>query len=621
MNFIKFIILQNIFRMFFLLFILFTSCKTYLIDENEIKNFDHNYTKSNCILYYLDHYTVEENGRFLKKNHFIIKIGSELKSLPEIFHVADGSMYVLKDFEARILHKDGSKKVFNKGDLGTLALSNRYQISERKRKYLPIIEKLSEGDFVEQVSIHELLLSPLGISFQIPEFGKYHYNVSCKIDIPSEDELNYRVINDTISPKIQIENNTKHYTFYWKQYRYDKNNNMYSRLNIRPLILASTSRYKEKSTNSIKSIQSWLDFGNWYLDLIQSKIIIDKNIKLLTKELIKDIENDKEKMDAIFEYCQKNIRYEQVYLEFGEIIPNSSSVIYNKKFGDCKDYATLIYTMAKCANLDPHFVLCYRNRRRMMIEEIPVSQFNHALIHFKYKGEDYWYDGTNRTGIPGLTTIDLLNQRALVIQKDSTRFLTIKESDNNKMSINGVMNFNKNNFTGLLKIKLISQYAIDFFLYDIYLNRNRMKEWLIDWIKDNINKDIVIKNLSWESTKTAFQIELLCEIPNAAITLDKSIYLSVGRIFNQIFPLDNPPNKDEEIYYFPFYNNIDIQIQINNLQNITDNKADEGLNLKLFYSLPPGPFPTSKKESFISNYLSIYNKLNKKYKLKLRAAL
>ena len=100
-------------------------------------------------------------------------------------------------------------------------------------------------------------------------------------------------------------------------------------------------------------------------------------------------------MDAIFEYCQKNVRYEQVYLDFGEIIPNISTVIFDKKFGDCKDYAILIYTMAKCADLDPHFAICYRGRRRMMIEEIPVSQFNHAFIHFKYQGNDYWYDGEN----------------------------------------------------------------------------------------------------------------------------------------------------------------------------------------------------------------------------------
>ena len=62
-------------------------------------------------------------------------------------------------------------------------------------------------------------------------------------------------------------------------------------------------------------------------------------------------------MDAIAKYCQNNIRYEQVYIEKGEIIPNNYETIINNKYGDCKDYSVAIYCLAKSIGLNPNLAI------------------------------------------------------------------------------------------------------------------------------------------------------------------------------------------------------------------------------------------------------------------------
>jgi len=52
-------------------------------------------------------------------------------------------------------------------------------------------------------------------------------------------------------------------------------------------------------------------------------------------------DNSKREDGYDFRILSKNIRYEQEYIEHGEIIPNAAYLIFSRKYGDCKDYARL----------------------------------------------------------------------------------------------------------------------------------------------------------------------------------------------------------------------------------------------------------------------------------------
>jgi len=283
-----------------------------LLDMEKISSLSYDKNKEHCIIFFEKKYEITENGKLFSKTHSITIIGDELKSVPQVLKVYDGSQFVLQKYEARIIHTDGKSSKFSKRDLGTFALSNRYKISESKKKIVTISDNLSSGDIIEQVSVHEITLPQLGIEFSLEWLDNIAYNITCSFEIPASEELNYLVVNDTIIPEIESLDSKKIYRFNWKNYKKPAYKGVFSNWNYRPAIYAASPQYYKKNKNSLQAKDTWQAFGDWYWDIIQLKLISTSSIDSTAKAITAGISNPKDKMDAIFRYCQKNVRYEAV---------------------------------------------------------------------------------------------------------------------------------------------------------------------------------------------------------------------------------------------------------------------------------------------------------------------
>ena len=476
---------------------------------------------------------------------------------------------------------------------------------------MPVDKEIATGDLIETVYEHELTLPQLGIEFFLPASGDNAYNISCSIKIPDSLKLNYLVINDNREPVIidDKKGETRTYLFEWKTFRHKKNESAFAEgLNI-PGILAAYP-----FSPSRKGINSWKEFGSWYLNTIKEKTEADDVIKKKGIEITTGLKTDLEKMNAIFNYCQNNVRYEQVYLAKGEFIPNQCSLILSRKYGDCKDYATLIYALAKSAGIKTELVLCYRGRGERRFYDIPVSQFNHAIVHFNYEGNDYWYDGTNRSGTPGITTTDLINQTSLVLEENDSHLQLIKENTDNRLSITGTLTNNLNDLNGDIKIQLNSQYAVDFLYIDFMLDKVKMDAYLTRWLRETLNDMIEIKEIKWSKEDHNFTINVTCRIPNSVIKINNASYLSIGKMFSNLMPHMDDGDAEKEIFYYPGYSNIMIDLLVDNL---TDNlsKSSKGFRLKYDYKMNPGPYSENERDIFIKSFRSISGDINLKYKL------
>ncbi|HEX2964064.1 MAG TPA: transglutaminase-like domain-containing protein, partial [Ignavibacteriales bacterium] len=499
-------------------------------------------------------------------------------------------------------------------DLLTGNSSSNGVIHERTAYSLPLGEKNQEGDFVEFIYSVKEGFPSLGLSFSPAEAGMKADEVVLEIIVPDSYKLQYKSVNGSTTPAVSQKENNTAYTFRWTNYKNKPYSSPFEKLNNEPEIIASFSRLGENAAGS------WVEFGNWYLDLISDKIKPNDEIKALAEDLTRGLTDPKEKMDAIFNYCQKNIRYEQVYIQGGEFIPNDCSLILKRKFGDCKDYSAIIYTLAKCAGVNASLALCFRGRG-VEFYDIPASQFNHAIVHYFYKGKDYWYDGTNRISEAGLTTFDLANQTALVIEKDNSRPVKIAENEMNLFSITGELKEDGNGFLAELKLSFAKQYAIDFLYPDIFLNRTDMKDYITHWIKENLSRNISVSEMKWnKGNDGTFEVFLNGKLPNSFTRIAPACYTSFCKIFPDLF-YDGTLDKDDELFYFPKFNRISLALQIPGMQNTEAASGNAAAVLNYSYQIPIGPFVTEPaRKDFIEKYNGIYSDLHKKFKLTNRNA-
>ncbi len=156
----------------------------------------------------------------------------------------------------------------------------------------------------------------------------------------------------------------------------------------------------------VSSVQSWQELGRWYAQLIAPQFALDASLEQVIQWIRTENHTELEKIRAVHEYVVKNTHY--VALEFGifSYKPYPVTQTFARKFGDCKDKASLIIAMLRAMNIDAEIALV-RTHAMGKVEAQPASVaiFDHAIAYVpKY---DLWLDGTAEfSGLRELPTED-----------------------------------------------------------------------------------------------------------------------------------------------------------------------------------------------------------------------
>jgi Tfp pilus assembly protein PilF/transglutaminase-like putative cysteine protease len=143
----------------------------------------------------------------------------------------------------------------------------------------------------------------------------------------------------------------------------------------------------------ISTFGSWDEIGRWYADLIRPQFSLDTSLRGIAARLIAGKHSEIEKINAIHQFVLRNTHY--VAMEFGiySYKPYPVTQTYARRFGDCKDKASLMIALLHEAGVDADIALV-RTRRLGDINQnaTSVALFNHAIV-FVPKW-NLWLDGT-----------------------------------------------------------------------------------------------------------------------------------------------------------------------------------------------------------------------------------
>lgn len=143
----------------------------------------------------------------------------------------------------------------------------------------------------------------------------------------------------------------------------------------------------------VSTYKTWQDVGRWWWGLVNDQLYADEALKNVVKKLKAEAKDERDLVARIYGWVVKNTRY--VALEFGihGYMPYRVPEVVRRGFGDCKDKASLIYTMLREAGIDARLVLV-RTRRNGAIHDLPASLavFDHAIAYVPQF--DLYLDGT-----------------------------------------------------------------------------------------------------------------------------------------------------------------------------------------------------------------------------------
>jgi tetratricopeptide (TPR) repeat protein len=145
----------------------------------------------------------------------------------------------------------------------------------------------------------------------------------------------------------------------------------------------------------VSTYKTWDDVGRFYWGLVKDQLRVTDDIRAAAAEAVKGIPESDEaaRIRAVYDFVVSRTRY--VGLEFGinSFKPYPVETILARRFGDCKDKASLMHAMLESLGIDSRLTLL-RMKRLGAIDEAPASLavFNHAILYVP--GQQLFLDGT-----------------------------------------------------------------------------------------------------------------------------------------------------------------------------------------------------------------------------------
>ena len=127
----------------------------------------------------------------------------------------------------------------------------------------------------------------------------------------------------------------------------------------------------------------WNMLGKWYSNLVGERVEASPEIKQQVSKLIASKTTQLQKMQAIGDFVQHDIRYVAIELGIGGFQPHSAPEVFSHHYGDCKDKATLVRSMLREIGVDSFHVVI-NDERGSVTRDMPAHNgFNHVITAIK----------------------------------------------------------------------------------------------------------------------------------------------------------------------------------------------------------------------------------------------
>jgi transglutaminase-like putative cysteine protease len=259
----------------------------------------------------------------------------------------------------------------------------------------------------------------------------------------------------------------------------------------------------------------------------------DPALKAITLKITENLTNDDDKVKSIFYWVKDNIKYIAFEYGYEGFIPREASLICERKFGDCKDMASIITAMAKYANVKNVFISWIGTRDiPYSYNELPTPAVdNHMIALYKKGEENIFLDATDKETLYGIPTGFIQGKEALYGDGDSYKIISVPivPAEKNEIKEQVKISIEKDKLVGSGKIEF-NGYNRSRILSRLGDSTNKIKFEMIKSLVLKGNNKFNLKEYTEENIKDRdkpYQIDYNFDLGNYIIRVDKEIYINL----------------------------------------------------------------------------------------------
>lgn len=365
----------------------------------------------------------------------------------DLVYDATAHVEVYQQMMIKILNESGAKRwtEYDFGFLGTLNTlrvikPNGTEVSPDKQGGYVVIKNLEPGDLIQidgvqeweqQSELDRELALIHYVSFEAPIY--YH---KFEVAVPEKKHLGYMYhkLDSTLTRSTH-----DGFDFYKWEYR-----NM-SKIENEDAVLDIYDLY---SSIMVSTMPDWSRLVDWYKQTTYNKFEMTYEVKEALDSIIKPGMSDNQKVEAIYNYLTKEIKYSYVpFLQSG-YVPKDAGLTLSSRIGDCKDVATLMIVMLKTIGIEANYALVKTNTYNHQ-EMLPSLYFDHVVVQYVINGKTGYLDMTTDFYPYYVLTENDVNAFSLVIKDGEKNIIRLPDDEldpaKNKVeyNINATLNTDK----------------------------------------------------------------------------------------------------------------------------------------------------------------------------------
>lgn len=316
-------------------------------------------------------------------------------------------------------------------------------------------------------------------------------------------------------------------------------------------VIVYVTQYKNDDDNIVPVYNTVNELYNWNAGFLKDiNTTPSELLKKVSDSICKGKNTDWEKAQAIYWWVQNHIKYVAFEEGLEGFVPRQAADVCSKRYGDCKDMASLLTALLNTSGLKAYFTWIGTRSIPYTYSEVPLPiTDNHMISAVKINGNWIFLDATDPNCIFGYPTSGIQNKQALIgVSPEKFELVTVPVVAASKNTIidSTFLTIDKKLLKGYASVDYLGYYGSNVYSSLMFNKGDDERVYARRRMAKGSNKFIMkdYKITFPDTINKSANISSNFEIPDYVKSIDDEIYINLNleKLFNYT-PIDTAKRK------------------------------------------------------------------------------
>lgn len=260
---------------------------------------------------------------------------------------------------------------------------------------------------------------------------------------------------------------------------------------------------------------------------------MSNELKSVTDSIISGASSPREKAGKIYKWVQSHIKYVAFEEGMEGFIPREANLVCSRRFGDCKDMASILTSMLRHAGLEAYFTWIGTRDIPYDYTEVPLPIVDNHMICTVKIGEEYIFlDATDEGCIFGMPPHSIQGKQSmLAISEKEYKILRVPviAKEQNQFLDSTFIHLTDKGISGSIKVTMKGYFASSLYTALSFRNKEEREEYFKARFGRGSNK-ISFKDWAYTQNADHSQMEVTAnfDLPDYSKKLGSDWYLNLN---------------------------------------------------------------------------------------------